>query len=234
MPARTLRIVNASSHRSARVDAALDAIRKAINVQLRDVARVWGEYVYMVVDDARRHGFDIVLLDDADAAGELGYHDLDRHGVPYARVFVDPILDNGGTWLRGANSVSVTVSHEVCELVGDPTANHWVENARGALVAVELCDPVESCAYAVALRDGRRVSVSDFVYPDWFNPYVGAGTRVDHMRVLRKPFEIAPEGYVIHHTSAGVRDIWGRSYPRWRKAAKREPASRTYLRHLLG
>jgi hypothetical protein len=149
-------------------------------------------------------------------------------------VFVNPILDNGGTWLRGANSVSVTVSHEVCELVGDPAANHWVENARGALVAAELCDPVESCAYRVTLRDGRRVSVSDFVYPDWFNPYVPEGTRVDHMRVLRKPFEIAPDGYVIHHTAAGARNIWGRSYPRWRKASKRAPASRTYLRHRLG
>ena len=92
-------------------------------------------------------------------------------------MFVDPILDNGGTWLRGANSVSATISHEVCELVGDPTANHWVENARGALVAVELCDPVESCAYSIGLRDGRRVSVSDFVYPDWFNPYVAPRAR---------------------------------------------------------
>jgi len=162
------------------------------------------------------------------------HHDLDRNGVPYARVFVDPILDNGGTWLRGANSVAATVSHEMCELVGDPTANHWVENARGALVAVELCDPVESCAYTIALRDGRRVSVSDFVYPDWFNPYVDAGTRLDHSGVLRKPFAIAPDGYVIHHTAAGVRNIWGREYPRWRRAGKRSAGSRTYLRHRQG
>jgi hypothetical protein len=234
MPARTLQIVNGLKHHSARSDAALDAIRKAVNIQLRDLARVWGEYVYSVVDDARAHGFKIVLLADADEADALGYHDLDRDGMPYARVFVNPILDNDGSWLRGANSVSCTVSHEVCELVGDPTANHWVENARGALVAVELCDPVESCAYTITVRDGRRVSVSDFVYPDWFNPYVAPGTQLDHMRVLKKPFEIAPDGYVIHHTSAGVRDIWGRSYPRWRKAGKRKPASRTYLRHKLG
>ncbi len=234
MAPRTLRIVNQSKkHRSPRVVAAIDATRKALNIQLRDVARVWGEYVYAVVDDAHARGFDIVLLDDAEQAGDLGYHDLDPQGRPYARVFLDPILENGGTWLRGSNAVSVTISHEVCELVGDPSANHWVENARGALVAAELCDPVESCSYGITLRDGRRVSVSDFVYPDWFNPYVPAGTQVDHMNALRKPFEIAPDGYVIHHTAAGVRDIWGRSYPRWRKASKRKPASRTYLRHKL-
>ncbi|HEV7526045.1 MAG TPA: hypothetical protein VGP92_13830 [Acidimicrobiia bacterium] len=226
--------MNQSKHLTPRADAAIDAIRKAVNIQLRDVARVWGEYVYTVVDDARSQGFEIVLFEDADAADALGYHDLNAQGLPYARVFVNPILDNGGSWLRGANSVSATVSHEVCELVGDPTANHWVENARGALVAVELCDPVESCAYSIKLRDGRRVSVSDFVYPDWFNPYVAAGTQVDHIGVLRKPFEIAPDGYVIHHTDAGVRNIWGRSYPRWRKASKRKPASRTYIRHRLG
>jgi hypothetical protein len=234
MPPRTLRIVNKSSYQSARAVAAIEATRQAINRQLRDVAEAWGEIVYTIAADAHSRGFQIVLLDDADQAGDLGYHDLDPRGRPYARVFVKPILDNDGTWLRGANSVSVTVSHEVCELVGDPSANHWVENARGALVAAELCDPVESCAYRITLRDGRRVSVSDFVYPDWFNPYVPAGTQVDHMRVLRKPFEIAPDGYVIHHTAAGVRDIWGRSYPRWRKASKRKPASRTYLRHRLG
>jgi hypothetical protein len=234
MPTRTLRIVNKSSHRSARALAAVEASRQAINRQLGDVARAWGEIVYTIAADAHARGFDIVLLDDADQAGDLGYHDLDPHGRPYARVFIDPILDNGGTWLRGANSVSVTISHEVCELVGDPGANHWVENARGALVAAELCDPVESCAYRITLRDGRRVSVSDFVYPDWFNPYVPEGTQVDYMKVLRKPFEIAPDGYVIHHTATGVRDIWGRSYPRWRKASKRAPASRTSLRHRLG
>ena len=234
MAGRALKIVNESSHRAARVTAAIDAVRQAINIQLRDVARQWGEYVFTVVADARAQGFDIVLLDDPDAADALGYHDLDRHGLPYARVFVDAILENDGTWLRGANSVSATISHEVCELVGDPTANHWVENARGALVAVELCDPVESCAYPIRLRDGRRVSVSNFVYPDWFNPYVAPGTQVDHMGVLYKPFEIATDGYVIHHTSAGTHNIWGRTYPLWRKAAKRKPGSRTYLRHRLG
>jgi len=235
MARRSLRIVNESSVRSARVVGAIDAMGKALSVQLRDVARVWGEYVYTVVDDANEQGFRIVLLDDSDAAGALGYHDLDTgNGTPYARVFVKPILENGGSWLRGANSVAATVSHEACELVGDPTANHWVENARGALVAVELCDPVESLSYPITLSDGRRVSVSDFVYPDWFNPYVPPGTRLDHMNVLHKPFAIAPDGYVIHNTNTGVRNIWGKSYPRWRKAGKRKPGSRTCTRHRLG
>ena len=102
-------------HQSARVDAAVDAMTRALRVQLRNVARVLGEYVWQVVDDANRQGFELVLLDDGDAADVLGYHDLDADGRSYARVFVTPILDHGGTWLRGANSVSATVSHEACE-----------------------------------------------------------------------------------------------------------------------
>ena len=235
MARRSLRIVNESSYQSARVAAAIDAISQAVRIQLREVAAAWGEYVWEVVDDAGKQGFKIVLLDDDVAADALGYHYVNENdGTPYARVFVDPILANNGTWLRGPNSVAVTTSHEACEMVGDPAANHWVENARGALVAAELCDPVESCAYAITLRDGRRVSVSDFVYPEWFNPYVPPGTKLDRMGKLRKPFEIAPDGYVIHHTSTGVRNIWGRSYPRWRRAGKRKYGSRTRVRHLLG
>jgi hypothetical protein len=235
MARRSLRIVNESSYQSARVAAAVDAISKAVRIQLREVATVWGEHVWDVIDEASKQGFKIVLLDDGAAADVLGYHDVNENdGTPYARVFVDPILQNDGTWLRGPNSVAATASHEACELVGDPAANQWVENARGALVAAELCDPVESCAYAIRLRDGRRVSVSDFVYPDWFNPHAPPGTRVDHMGKLRKPFEIAAGGYVIYHTADGVRNIWGRSYPRWRKVAKRKYGSRTRIRHLLG
>jgi hypothetical protein len=192
--------------------------------------------VWEIVDDAARYGFKIALLDNSDAAGALGYHELDdRDGTPYARVFVDDVLTSGGTWLRGASSVAATASHEACELVGDPTANHWAQTARGALVAVELCDPVEDRSYTVTLRDGRRVAVSNFVYPAWFNPFVRAGARIDHMGVLERPFQISEGGYVIRHTpSGGVRNVWGRRYPRWRKAGKRRQGSRTRARHLLG
>jgi hypothetical protein len=148
-------------------------------------------------------------------------------------VFVNTILANKGTWLRGANSISCTVSHEACELIGDPTANHWVQNLGGALVAQELCDPVESCAYTVRLRDGRQASVSDFVYPDWFNAFVPPGTQLDRVRAVGQPFEIASGGYLIYRTRSGVRNVWGKAYPTWRKAMKRTPGARTYTRHQL-
>jgi hypothetical protein len=235
MAPRSLRIVNESRRKSAADYERVDAIAAAVQLQLRDLAGAWGQYVWQVVDDANRTGFKIALLEDSDDASALGYHDVDeRDGSPYARVFLAPILDDGGHWLLGADSVAATVSHEVCEMVGDPTANHWAQTRRGALVAQELCDPVESLAYRIDLRDGRRVSVSDFVFPDWFNPFAAPGARLDHMHVLERPFEIADDGYVIRKTPSGIRNAYGKRYPHWRQATKRSPGSRTFARHRAG
>ena len=130
--------------------------------------------------------------------------------------------------------MSATVSHEACELIGDPAANQWAQTPRGALYAVELCDPVESECYEVRLRNGTSVTVSDFVYPAWFNPFAPPGSRFDHMRVLTKPFEVAEEGYAMQMTGGRVRNKYGRSYPRWRKDTKRAWGSRTRARHQYG
>ena len=234
MAAKSLRIVNESKRTSAADYERIDAIEHAVGIQLRDLADAWGQYVWQVVDDANLTGFKIALLEDADEASALGYHDLGPDGMPYARVFLGPILDDGGTWLLGSDSVAATVSHEACEMIGDPTANHWAQTRRGALVAQELCDPVESLAYRIELRDGRRVSVSDFVYPDWFNPFAAPGAQLDHMDVLGRPFEIAEDGYVIRKTPGGIRNVYGRRYPRWRQATKRAQGARTFARHRAG
>src|SRR5215510_105820 len=104
--ARSLRIVNESRRTTRADEERIRSVEQAIRIQLRHVAAAWGQYVWQVVDDANETGFKIALLDDADVADALGYHDLGPDGLPYARVFLDPIFDNGGTWVRGANSVS--------------------------------------------------------------------------------------------------------------------------------
>ena len=232
MPTRSLRIVNRSTHQSARIDAAIDAMTGAVRIQLRDVARQWGEYVWQVVDDANRQGFEVVLLDDSDAAGALGYHDLDADGRSYACG-----SSHRSSTTAAPGSAVRTPSRRPCRT---RRASWWATRPRttgsrrctGKLVAVELCDPVESCAYTITLPDGRRVSVSDFVYPDWFNPYA-EGKQLDHMNVLHAPFKSTEGGYVLHHTGEGVRTVWGRdtTLAPGRKAA---PVRGTYIRHRLG
>jgi hypothetical protein len=235
MAKRVLKIANKSTHDPRVVDPAIDAMTEAIAIQLRQVAAAWGQVVWQIVEDANAAGFEIALFDDdAQQHDDYGWHDLSDAGTPYARVFLKPILDFGGRWLHSSLSVSATVSHEACELIGDPAVNQWAQTARGGLYAVELCDPVESDCYDVGLRDGSSVTVSDFLYPDWFNPFAPAGAPMDHMRVLSKPFEVAPDGYAMQLSGGQVRNKYGRTYPAWRKATKRAWGSRTHARHHYG
>jgi hypothetical protein len=235
MAKRTLKIANRSTHPPRKVEPAIDAMSDAIAIQLRHLAAAWGQVVWEIVDDANAAGFEISLFDDdEEQADAYGWHWVTDKGTPYARVFLNPILDHGGRWLRSSLSVSATVSHEVCELIGDPAANQWAQTARGALYAVELCDPVEADCYEVRLRDGTRVSVSDFLYPDWFNPFAPAGSTFDHMRVLTKPFEVAADGYAMQMSGGRVRNKYGRTYQSWRRATKRSWGSRTHARHHYG
>jgi hypothetical protein len=111
----------------------------------------------------------LVVLDDTDQAGALGYHDTTPDGLPMGKVFAKTDLDNHLSW-------SVTVSHELLEMLGDPDVNltTFVQDTpkTGKLYAYEVCDAVEDDQYAYAI-DG--VSVSDFVLPTYFEPGI-AGT----------------------------------------------------------
>jgi hypothetical protein len=235
MVMHTVKIVNRSTHDSRKVEPAIRAMSEAIGLQLRDVAAAWGEVVWAIVRDANAIGFEVALFDDdTQATDDYGWHDVNDAGAPYARVFLNPILQHGGRWLSSSLSVSATVSHEVCELIGDPAANQWAQTARGSLYAVELCDPVEANGYEIELRDGSRVTVSDFVYPDWFNPFAGPSAQFDHLNLLHKPFTIAHDGYAVQMSGGRVRSKYGRSYPHWRKATKRARGSRTHARHGYG
>ena len=98
----------------------------------------------------------VYIRASSDVAGAAGYHDDEgiyvfRDGVP--------------SLLTGAFSLSVVVSHEILETLGDSGANRWADTGRGFMVALEMCDVVESFSYDI---DG--VSVSDFTTPSFFDP----------------------------------------------------------------
>ena len=175
-----------------------------------------------------------MLHDNDGHAADDGYHDLDPYGRPYAMVFLDPILKHHGTWLRTSNSVSATVSHEACEFVVDPATNRWAQHANNSMWSLEVCDPVQAFSYQVRLRNELDASVSDFVCPAWFNPWAQRSDRVDWMRKLHWPFEIAPNGYATRFSGGRSRTIWGPDYPAWRKRTERVCGSRTWRRHTYG
>lgn len=169
----------------------------------------------------------VVMLDTADQAGALGYHDETPDGQQYSRVFAKTTMDNGGEATMGALSVSSVLSHEVLEMFVDPTCMGWEDNGSGKLYAREVGDPVESDSYGVKLRPGGTVEVSNFVYPAWFDAQAPKGAQLDHMGKAPGPFKMTAGGYVIVANETGVTQQYGAEYPAWKRPGKLAPASRT-------
>jgi hypothetical protein len=153
-------------------------------------------------------------------AGALGYHDVDPQGDPYIRVFVDTILQNGGTALTGSVSVSVCAAHEAAEEAVDPQCTSYSPpETNGDEVAVEVGDPVENNSYQVALADGTQVDVTDFVFPAFFDP--NGNAPYDQLGLVTSPFQMLKGGYeIVKDPSGKVKQVFGEDYPQWRNTTK--------------
>lgn len=174
--------------------------------------------------DAPPGSFKVLVFDDADLAGALGYHSDGPDGLPYGRVFVKVTRKHG-------LSVSSVLSHEVLEIMLDPQANYWADNWNDNLTyALEVADPVESDYYKVDV-DGTAIEVSNFVFPAWFDPIPPKGSKFDWLGKLSKPFTMTDGGYVIIRDRNEERAVFGRSFPEWKKELKLKNASRTKRRH---
>lgn len=95
-----------------------------------------------------------------DMPGALGYHD-DYAGVIFARV------------LWQGDPTSVTLSHEILELLGDKTCNVYKAMPNGKQQALELCDRVEGDTYielGEVGQDGMPVTLSNYLLPSAFSP----------------------------------------------------------------
>jgi hypothetical protein len=180
----------------------------------------------------RANEMDIVILDDPDQANALGYHDVDPHGNPYARVFAKPVLDHGGRVLTGGSigiSVASVVSHELLEALVDQYANQWMAMPDGkTFVAKELCDPVQGFSYKV-----DNVELSDWITPNWF--IVGSPGPWDRMGICTRSFQVAKGGYEILADVSGYnnRSVANDSSPDWRRSSRDHPAARTFKRVAL-
>jgi hypothetical protein len=175
----------------------------------------------------------IGILDDADQAGDLGWHTEGPDADVYGRVFARPVLSNGGNALTADLSVCSVLSHECIETLGDRTCAQWAQQASGQLTALELCDPVESDSYRMTITaaSGEQVTgtVSDFVLPGWFDSNAAPGP-TDFMGLVTAPFQVRPTGYVIVMSGGTVTEQWGESYPGWRKDTKASATARTARR----
>jgi len=141
----------------------------------------------------------LVLLDDSDQANALGYHDLSTEGLPVGKVFAASDLKAGTSW-------TITASHELLEMLGDPNINLTVfvqnSNTAGMLYAYEVCDACEDDSLGYQIDN---ILVSDFVYPSWFESFRAEGsTQFDRMNKIQSPLQLLAGGYIgTFHVSSG-------------------------------
>ena len=238
-------MVYALINKSTRVtkDEAIKMMAACQKQLTMDIAPAWGRVpasmvMYTDIMDVPPEAQPLILMDNSDQAGALGYHDETAAGRPYARIFAGPVLDNGGAVLAGADPSVVTVasvlSHEVAEQFCDTSCVYWadtmgVEPNGADQVALEVADPVEADGYTVMVGNDK-VTVSNFVYPAWFDPKAPTGAKLDHMGTTHAPFTMSPGGYVIIRKDGNESQVFGSMRAEWRAGAKAHPASRTSKR----
>ncbi len=228
-------LISVTNHSKRVTDAECAKMVHAIGIQLaRDVAPIWGQVPALEFCPAGApvNGIECTIGDTPDVPGAAGYHDEDDSGIPYIRVFTFA----GASALTGSDAVSVTLSHEILEVVGDSPANKWADGPDGADYAYELCDAVEGDTYAI---DG--VTVSNFVYPAFFDPRAQSGSKLAFIDTVDKPFAMSSGGYEIrrtepgrvaqvfaraHEAAPGVVLVFGPGYPEHKKAGKVASAAR--------
>jgi endonuclease YncB( thermonuclease family) len=168
--------------------------------------------------------WELGLFREPDIESALGYHSVTDYGRPLMKVF--PMLDagDGVHW-------SVTASHEILETLADPGLYRSSQDWYNRFLSIEVADPVERDVYEI-----NGVQVSNFVLPSYFEPPIEyAKMPLDHMGLIKEPFEIRPGGYQLYWTStqwkeavsavpkrafrAGLSKIVGRNAQRKAKAA---------------
>jgi len=94
--------------------AANETHRGDADMRRQTCRAVWGTPAKLIESTGFvKKAWAMVFLDDADEAGALAYHDLTPEGLPLAKVFVRTTLEAG-------ESVSVSASHELVEMLVDP------------------------------------------------------------------------------------------------------------------
>ena len=100
----------------------------------RDFAPAWGIDADLAFvpkgKKANPKSWWLVILDNSDQAGALGYHDINPKGRPIGKVFAATDLHYGNSW-------TITTSHELLEMLGDRTINDKAFSGDARLTGVD-------------------------------------------------------------------------------------------------
>jgi len=152
--------------------------------------------------------------------GALGYHSTNHKDIPYGFVYLDICAEYGEEW-------TTTLSHEVLELLGDPSAAVTVSGpdprkpTRHVQFDLEVCDPTQGDSYVI-----DDVRVSNFVTPAYFGK-PGGPPATNFLKLKLNPFGVRPGGYFQYEDGKSVHQVNG-------KEAQAVLARRTEARKLMG
>jgi hypothetical protein len=168
----------------------LSAVAAALQKQVsRDVGPIW--QIDATVDafatlDEVPLGYWQVIIDDSIPFDAAGIHLNSDNGQPYSLVTYS---DN---W-------SITTSHEVIEMLIDPSGNRTVAtnspnpDQGRVLVLVEACDPSEAPQFGYTVNG---IHVSDFYTPHFFDPVSASGVRYSFTGSISEPLQVLDGGYM--------------------------------------
>jgi hypothetical protein len=150
--------------------------------------------------------------------GAYGYHAANNKHVPYGFVYLDICAQSNESW-------TVTLSHEVLELLGDPDAVITVTGSAPKGVSgtvyydLEVCDPTQGDEYKI-----DNISVSNFVGKSYFGLSGGSG-KTNYLALPLHPFGVRPGGYFQYEKGGRGHQVWGRDVTQAQKKAKEKMKS---------
>jgi hypothetical protein len=109
--------------------------------------------------------------------------------------------------VRASDAWSVTLSHEVLEMIADPFGNrlvaaaHPLDRRQRVKYLLEVCDPCQTMWYSV-----NGVPVSDFCTPRYFDPVEVERSRYSFTGAVGGPLQMVDGGYLswIDPTDSGL------------------------------
>jgi hypothetical protein len=179
--------------------AELQTLAASMNEQIiRDFAPIWNVKASVTAyATAPANTWSAVIQKSLDQPGALGYH-TDANNQPISYIEYQP---------PGPEGYSVTVSHEILEMLADPYGNRM----HGALLPqgitpeqVGMTDPTAQVQYLLEVGDpcenfsylvGQNY-VSDFLLPGWYYSAPQAQTAYSHQGGCTQPRQVADGGYV--------------------------------------
>ncbi|PAC33302.1 hypothetical protein [Flectobacillus sp. BAB-3569] len=179
----------------------LQQIAKAIQIQLqRDVSPKWdvsGEVRAFRTFGEIPAGFWTVSILEETENKFNGTHWYDSTtNIPYAQARLTDWVTQEYT----QNHLTKVLSEEIIEMCIDPYGQRIVrgkdfeDNTQEVEFLVELADPIANPSIGYYIND---IFVTNFIYPSYFNVTHVAGTKYDHLGLLKKPLDLFDRSYQI-------------------------------------